>query len=202
MAEQSLFQERKPCRGFRKSGHLRQPWRDTCHVLQRTGYGGDHRRRCAVRSSDRNRAESFVTVLNGTERLPLRCQNGSMLHKKTKKESGNAILTSVTKEMAKPRTAKSARIAELNLDSSRIRVQPSITVPAVIEEIIAFPGPGQREKAQIAIEEADRHYRNLRIDNTLTDENGDDVSLKKGAHVEITVTAKPGNIKYGKPILD
>ncbi len=125
-----------------------------------------------------------------------------MLHKKTKKESGNATLTSVTKEMAKPRTAKSARIAELNLDSSRIRVQPSITVPAVVEELIAFPALGQREKAQIAIEEADRRYRNLRIDNTLTDENGDDVSLKKGAHVEVTVTAKPGNIKYGKPILD
>jgi hypothetical protein len=125
-----------------------------------------------------------------------------MLHKKSKKEHGNAILTSITKEMAKPRTAKSARIAELNLDTSRIREQPSITVPGVVEEIIAFPGPGQQEKAQIAIEGADQHYRNLRIDNALTDENGDDVSLKKGAHVEVTVKAEPGNAKYGKPILD
>ena len=121
-----------------------------------------------------------------------------MLHKKTKKERGNATLTSVTKEMAKPRTAKSARIAELNLESSRIREQPRITVPGVVEEIIAFPGPGQQEKTQIATEEADRRYRNLRIDNALTDENGDDVSLKKGAHVEVTVRAKPGNVKYGK----
>jgi hypothetical protein len=118
-----------------------------------------------------------------------------MLHKKSKKEYGNATLTSVTKEMAKPRTAKSARIAELNLDTSRIREQPSITVPGVVEEIIALPGPGQQEKVQIAIEEADRRYRSLRFDNVLTDENGDEVSLKKGAHVEVIVRAEPGNVK-------
>jgi hypothetical protein len=125
-----------------------------------------------------------------------------MLHKKSKKEYGSATLTSVTKEMAKPRTAKSARIAELNLDTSRIREQPSLTVPGVVEEIIAPPGPGQQEKAQIATEEADRRYRSLRFDNVLTDENGDEVSLKKGAHVELIVRAEPGNVKSGKPMLD
>jgi hypothetical protein len=35
----------------------------------------------------------------------------------------------------------------------------------------------------------DVHYRDLRIENTLTDEHGDEVKLKKGAHVEVTVTA-------------
>jgi hypothetical protein len=45
------------------------------------------------------------------------------------------------------------------------------------------------EKAQIAVVGAPRPYRDLRIENTLTDEHGDDVRLKKGAHVEITVTA-------------
>jgi hypothetical protein len=30
-----------------------------------------------------------------------------------------------------------------------------------------------------------------RIENTFTDEHGDDVKLKKGAHVEVTVTAEP-----------
>jgi hypothetical protein len=112
-----------------------------------------------------------------------------MLHKKSKKENANATLTSVTKEMAKPRLAKSARIAERNRDTSRIREQPNITVPGLVEKIIGFSGPHPQEKAQIAIKQAGRGYRNLRIDNTLTDENGDDVSLKKGAHVEVTVTA-------------
>lgn len=32
-------------------------------------------------------------------------------------------------------------------------------------------------------------YREIRIDNTLTNENGDEVSLKPGARVEVTVEA-------------
>jgi hypothetical protein len=37
----------------------------------------------------------------------------------------------------------------------------------------------------------DRRYRDLRIENVLTDEHGDDVKLKKGAHVEVTVASDP-----------
>jgi len=37
----------------------------------------------------------------------------------------------------------------------------------------------------------DDRYRDLHIENTLTDKNGDEVSPQKGAHVEVTVTAKP-----------
>ncbi len=33
--------------------------------------------------------------------------------------------------------------------------------------------------------------RDLRIENTLADGNGNEVRLKKGAHVEVTVTARP-----------
>ena len=39
------------------------------------------------------------------------------------------------------------------------------------------------------MEGADHLYREIRIDNTLTNENGDEVSLKRGAHVEVTVEA-------------
>ena len=38
-----------------------------------------------------------------------------MLHRKIKKERGNLTHASVKKEMAKPRMAKSARIAQRNL---------------------------------------------------------------------------------------
>jgi hypothetical protein len=114
-----------------------------------------------------------------------------MLHKKNNKEYGNATLASVTKEMAKPRMARSAKIAELNLDIARIPEQPSVTMPATVDKIIPPSRPMQTEKAQIAVHGADREYRDIRIENTLTDENGDDVSLKKGAQVEVTVTAEP-----------
>jgi hypothetical protein len=114
-----------------------------------------------------------------------------MLHKKAKKQPGNATHASVRKEMAKPRMARSARIAELNLDTARIPEQPSTTMPGTVDKIIPSPRPSQPEKAQIAVQGADHRYRDLRIENTLTDEHGDAVRLKKGAHVAVTVTAEP-----------
>jgi hypothetical protein len=111
-----------------------------------------------------------------------------MLHKKAKKESSTR--TGVRSEMAKPRMARSAKIADLNLHTARIPEQPSVILPGTVDKIIASPRPNQAEKAQIAVHGAERGHRNLRIENTLTDEHGDDVSLKKGAHVEVTVTAQ------------
>jgi hypothetical protein len=91
--------------------------------------------------------------------------------------------------MAKPRMARSARIAELNLDTARTPEQPSATMAGIVDKIVPSPRPGQPEQAQIAVDGAARRYRNLRIDNTLTDEHGDDVKLEKGARVDVTVTA-------------
>jgi hypothetical protein len=67
--------------------------------------------------------------------------------------------------------------------------KPSTTLPATVEKIIKPVTPGDPEKAQIAIEGADHLYREIRIENTLTDENGDKVRLKQGAEVEVTVEA-------------
>ncbi len=114
----------------------------------------------------------------------------SLLMKRVKKKTGNATRASIGKEMTKPRITKSARIAELNLDFSRIPEQPSTTVPGTVDKIIPSPRSGQSEKAQIALDETNPRYRDFRIENTLADEHGDDVKLKKGGHVEVTVTAK------------
>jgi len=114
-----------------------------------------------------------------------------MRHKKIEDEPDNTTRVSVENEMAKPRIARSARIAELNLDMARIADQPSTTMPGNVDKLIPAVGASQPEKAQIAVDGADQGYRDLRIENTLTDEHGDDVKLKKGAHVEVTVTAEP-----------
>ena len=63
------------------------------------------------------------------------------------------------------------------------------TVPAIVEKIIKSPSPRFPEKAQIALEGADELYREIRIENTLTDENGHEVRLKEGAEVEVIVEA-------------
>jgi len=60
-----------------------------------------------------------------------------------------------------------------------------------IGSFLTAPHAGQPEKAQITVDEADHRYRDLRIENTLTDEHCNDVKLKKGAHVEVAVTAEP-----------
>ena len=112
-----------------------------------------------------------------------------MPHKKDKKEPRTTTRADVKKEMVKPRMARSAGIAELNLDSARSREQPSTTMPGTVKKIIPSPRTNLPEKAQIAVAGAPRTRRDLRIENTLTDEHGDDVRLKKGAHVEITVTS-------------
>jgi hypothetical protein len=86
--------------------------------------------------------------------------------------------------------AKSARIMRRILDTGRTPERPSTTMPGTVAKIIPSRSRKQPEKAQIAVEKAARHYRNLRIENSLTDQHGDEVKLKKGAHVEVTVAAK------------
>jgi hypothetical protein len=68
--------------------------------------------------------------------------------------------------------------------------KPSTTLPATVEKIVKSPSPSVPEKAQIAVEGADHLYRELRIENSLTDENGDKVRLKQGAEVEVTIEAE------------
>ena len=114
-----------------------------------------------------------------------------MIDKKTKKEPGDATRARVKKEMAKPRMARSARIAELKLDTTRIPEPPSLTMPGTVDKIIPSSRPSLPEKAQIAVKGPDRRKQDIRIENSLTDEHGDEVKLKKGAHVELTVEAEP-----------
>jgi hypothetical protein len=114
-----------------------------------------------------------------------------MPHKKSKKKLTDATYTSVKKEMAKPRMARSAKITEQNLDTTRIPDRPSVSTSGTVKQVISSPNPSSAEKAQIAVEGADYPYRDFRIENALTDEHGDDVMLKKGDHVEVTVTSEP-----------
>jgi hypothetical protein len=64
-----------------------------------------------------------------------------------------------------------------------------VTLPGTVEKIIKPPVPSEPEKAQISIEGADDLYKEIRIENSLTDENGREVTLKKGAEVEVTIEA-------------
>ena len=67
----------------------------------------------------------------------------------------------------------------------------SATRPGTVQRIIKSAYSGQPEKAEIAVQGADDLYKEIRIENALVNENGDEVSLKKGAQVEVTIEADP-----------
>jgi len=69
--------------------------------------------------------------------------------------------------------------------------KPSTTRPGTVQRIIKPAYSGQPEKAEIAVHGADDLYKEIRIENALVDENGDEVTLKKGAQVEVKIEADP-----------
>jgi hypothetical protein len=63
--------------------------------------------------------------------------------------------------------------------------------------ISPHPSSGEPEKAQIGIEGADHLYREIRVPNRLTDANGQKVTLKEGAEVEVTIEAEGAVAQVG-----
>lgn len=73
--------------------------------------------------------------------------------------------------------------------------KPGITLPGVVEKIIPPLIPSEPEKAQITVEGADDLYKEIRVENTLQDSDGNTVALKEGAKVEVTIEADPNVTK-------
>jgi len=71
-------------------------------------------------------------------------------------------------------------------DLATMTEKPSVTLSGTVEMTIESTIPSQPETAQIAVGGADHPYK-IRIENTLTDENGEEFRLKPGAKVLITV---------------
>lgn len=70
----------------------------------------------------------------------------------------------------------------------------AVTLPGTVEKVIPANTIAP-EKAQIAVEGADHLYREIRVDNTLEDEDGKKVGLKQGAHVDVKIEAdKEGTV--------
>lgn len=69
-----------------------------------------------------------------------------------------------------------------------------------VEKVIKPIDPIEPEKAQISILEAEHLYKEIRIDNVVTDADGEKAHLKPGAEVDVTIeadssatTKKPGS---------
>ena len=62
--------------------------------------------------------------------------------------------------------------------------KPNVTLPGTVEKVIPSPHPSEPEKAQISVKDGDDLYKEIRIENTLQDEDGNEVALKEGAEVK------------------
>jgi len=76
-------------------------------------------------------------------------------------------------------------------DEEKQDAKPAVTLPGTVEKVIPPAVPGEPEKAQIALDSGEELYREIRIDNVLQDADGNEVKLKKGAEVEVTIEADP-----------
>ena len=65
----------------------------------------------------------------------------------------------------------------------------AVTLPGTVKKVIPPIHPSMPEKAEVSVEAADELYREIRIENTLSDESGNEVSLKPGAQVDVTIEA-------------
>jgi len=69
--------------------------------------------------------------------------------------------------------------------------KPRTTKLGTVQKIIKSLHPNDPEKAEIDVEGADHLYREIRIENTLEDDQGKEVKLKEGAKVDVVVEADP-----------
>lgn len=118
--------------------------------------------------------------------------------KKRKGKTGTDVLARVQSEMALPRMSKSAKIVERESDKARVSQQPRTIVPGTVDKIIQFRTSRLPERAQISID-GEPGYQKFRVENSLTDEHGDEVKLEKGGRVAVTVTAEENRKLIEKP---
>ena len=58
-----------------------------------------------------------------------------------------------------------------------------------VEKVLRSKYANEPEKAEINIKEADDLYREIRVENTLTDEKGEKRALKPGAEIDVFLEA-------------
>ena len=75
------------------------------------------------------------------------------------------------------------------MDSPEEKDKPSTTLPGNVQKIIKPIDPQEQDTAEISIPKAEDLYREIRIDNVLKDEKGEEVALKEGAPVDVTIEA-------------
>ena len=70
----------------------------------------------------------------------------------------------------------------------------SVTLLATVEKVLPA-NCAEPEKIQISVDGCDELFSELRVENTLKNEAGDSVTLKRGAQIEVTINADSDAVK-------
>ena len=74
----------------------------------------------------------------------------------------------------------------------------SATLPGTVKRIVKSTSRDFPDKAEIAVQGSESKYKEILIDNTLTNYGGEQVHLEAGAKVEVKVTEKADPIRFGR----
>ena len=67
----------------------------------------------------------------------------------------------------------------------------SVSMGGVVQKIISSPSPNVANTAEISVDGAEDLYKEIRIENSLQDSKGNEVELKAGDSVTVTVETEP-----------
>ena len=85
---------------------------------------------------------------------------------------------------------KELRFPEYNGATERQRTRPWKTMSGTVQKIVKNPYQHRADVIEISISEAEDLFREVRIENSFTDLDGQRVSLKHGAHLDVTFEAE------------
>jgi hypothetical protein len=90
-------------------------------------------------------------------------------------------------DWSRPKIDESA--SSQNLGQGLFMTKKRRKLHGTVQKVIKPAFPHEKEKAEIGIQEADELYREIRVENVLTDAEGHKARLKAGAQVDVVVEA-------------
>jgi hypothetical protein len=120
---------------------------------------------------------------------PEECERMNLLCAAIQEEKNYDKFAALLRELAELIERKEQRRFKDQPKLTWHRRRPWKTVPGVVNKIVKPAIPKQTEKVEISIGAADHLFREVRLENALTDIDGQSVALTDGAHVDVTFEA-------------
>jgi hypothetical protein len=127
-----------------------------------------------------------VFFLGGDPMTPEEREQMNLLAFRIQEEKNYDTFTTLLRELNQLAGRKARRLNQDVPIPDFQRSRPWRTLRAVVQKIVKPVHPDLPERVEISIPGAEDLFREIRIENTLTDPDGQAVALKNGAQVDVT----------------